>query len=80
MSKVDAESKLEDRWPIGSGFKIEHDGFIGYVIGYYERRDGKRGIVGQHYSSNIVHVYGEKWLTPFDLKDLEPVGASNDIR
>lgn len=50
--------------PIGAPFRIEHDGFEGEVIGYYQRRDGKRGIVGQQIGTNIVHVYGEKWLKP----------------
>ncbi len=50
--------------PIGTPFRIEHDGFEGLVIGYYTRLDGKRGVVGQQIGTNIVHVYGEKWLKP----------------
>jgi len=48
----------------GERFTIQHDGFHGEVIGYYQRRDGKRGVVGQQIGTNIVHVYGEKWLQP----------------
>ena len=50
--------------PLGSRFRIEHDGFEGIVIGYYTRLDGKRGVVGQQIGTNIVHVYGEKWISP----------------
>lgn len=48
--------------PLGAKFRIEHDGFVGFVIGHYERRDGHRGVVLQQRGTNIVHVYGLKWL------------------
>lgn len=51
-------------WPVGKPFRIEHDLFLGVVIGHYQRRDGKRGVVGQMMGTHIVHVYGEKWLKP----------------
>lgn len=50
--------------PCGERFSIEHDGFVGSVIGHYQRLDGKRGVVLQQDGTNIVHVYGEKWLKP----------------
>ncbi len=53
---------MKQEWPVGSRFHIEHDGFVGTVIGYYVRADGKRGVVGQQDGTNIVHVYGERWL------------------
>jgi hypothetical protein len=43
---------------------IEHDGFVGTVIGRYTRLDGKAGVVMQQDGTNIVHVYGSKWLKP----------------
>lgn len=43
---------------------IEHDGFAGTPIGYYERVDGKRGAVLQMIGTGVVHVYGEKWFDP----------------
>jgi len=43
---------------------IAHDGFVGDIIGHYRRRDGKAGVVVQQDGTNVVHVYGEKWLTP----------------
>lgn len=45
-------------------YRIEHDGFVGTKIGEYQRLDGKRGVVLQQDGTNIVHVYGEKWLVP----------------
>lgn len=48
----------------GETYKISHDGFQGTVIGDYERLDGKRGVVLQQDNTMVVHVYGEKWLTP----------------
>lgn len=50
--------------PRGTRYSIEHDGFTGTVIGHYERLDGKRGVVLQQDGTNVVHVYGEKWLKP----------------
>lgn len=54
---------LEQKYPIDSRWHIGHDGFVGTVRGYYIRRDGKRGVVLQQDETNIVHVYGERWLT-----------------
>lgn len=50
------------RAPLGARFSIDHDGFVGTVIGYYRRHDGKRGVVLQQDGTKVVHVYGEKWL------------------
>ena len=55
---------LVERWPIGTLAAIEHDGFEGTVIGYYERPDRKMGVVLQQVGTCVVHVYGEKWLKP----------------
>ncbi len=41
---------------------IEHDGFIGDIIGHYVTREGKRGVVLQQIGTKVVHVYGEKWI------------------
>lgn len=43
---------------------IAHDGFAGDIIGHYQTREGKRGVVVQQDGTRVVHVYGEKWLTP----------------
>jgi hypothetical protein len=51
-----------DRFPLGSHFTIEHDGFAGTVCGYYCRADGKLGVNLQLDGAKVVHVYGEKWL------------------
>lgn len=48
--------------PLGTEYCIEHDGFVGKVIGYYIRDDGYPGLVLQLNGSKIVHVYGEKWI------------------
>jgi hypothetical protein len=47
---------------LGAVVAIEHDGFVGTVQGYYETREGKRGVVLQQLGTKVVHVYGEKWL------------------
>jgi len=47
---------------IGTRYRIDHDGFVGTVIGGYRRLDGKTGKVLQLDGTNIVHVYGDKWL------------------
>lgn len=44
--------------------EIAHDGFAGDIIGHYVTREGKRGVVVQQDGTRVVHVYGEKWLTP----------------
>lgn len=43
-------------------FIIEHDGFVGNIIGRYVTREGKIGVVLQQVGTRVVHVYGEKWL------------------
>lgn len=50
--------------PLGSHYRIEHDGFSGTVIGDYITLEGKRGVVLQLDGCRVVHVYGEKWLKP----------------
>lgn len=52
-------------------YRIEHDGFVGTQIGEYTRLDGKRGAVLQQDGTNIVHVYGEKWLVPVETAEGE---------
>lgn len=64
--------EIRARFPMGMSFKIEHDGFRGLVRGYYVRLDGKQGVVGQFTGTNMMHVYGEKWLTaPAPPKNVE---------
>lgn len=58
----------QDTHPLGARRRIEHDGFEGRVIGYYTRRDGKEGVVLQQEGTNVVHVYGTKWLLPVDWR------------
>lgn len=41
---------------------IEHDGFVGTIIGFYERNDGYCGVVVQQLDTKVVHVYGLKYL------------------
>jgi len=50
-------------------YTIEHDGFTGTVVGSYITREGKRGVVLQQVGTRVVHVYGEKWLTPSENRD-----------
>lgn len=50
------------RHPLGTPYRIDHDGFEGEVIGYYQTRGGKPGIALQLENRKVVHVYGEKWL------------------
>lgn len=47
---------------LGEKFTIDHDGFIGTVVGFYTTLEGKRGVVLQQVGTRVVHVYGEKWL------------------
>ncbi len=42
--------------------KIDHDGFVGFIIGHYTTHEGKRGVVVQQEGTLVVHVYGEKWI------------------
>lgn len=53
---------LEHVWPRGTRARIEHDGFVGTVIGHYETLEGKPGVVLQLDNARVVHVYGERWL------------------
>ena len=46
----------------GEKVAIEHDGFVGTVIGHYTRLDGVKGVVLQQDGTKVVHVYGEKWI------------------
>jgi hypothetical protein len=48
----------------GTVYRIEHDGFIGEVIGSYVTREGKSGVVLQQIGTRVVHVYGKQWLGP----------------
>lgn len=64
MTALTAEPQAVPCAPTGETFAVEHDGFIGTVQGGYVTREGKRGIVLQQLGTRVVHVYGEKWLTP----------------
>lgn len=46
----------------GRTYRIEHDGFVGEVIGHYRTREGKEGVVLQQAGTRVVHVYGRRWL------------------
>ena len=61
--------KTDDSYPYGTEISIEHDGFIGKVIGHYVTLENKRGVVLQQIGTRIVHVYGEKWCNPIEPKD-----------
>lgn len=43
-------------------FTIPHDGFVGDPIGAYVTREGKKGVVLQQIGTQVVHVYGRKWI------------------
>lgn len=47
---------------LGRYVVIEHDGFIGEVIGSYVTREGEKGVVLQQVGTLVVHVYGTQWL------------------
>lgn len=66
--------QIRARFSMGTRFRIEHDGFVGAVRGYYVRLDGKQGVVGQFLGTNMMHVYGEKWLTPIRRDTFDPAG------
>lgn len=53
---------LEKAYELGSQWRVEHDGFEGSVIGHYITHEGKLGVVLQQRSTQVVHVYGTKWL------------------
>jgi hypothetical protein len=61
---------MTDSRPI---FRVDHDGFIGCVVGLYTTLEGKRGVVLQQLGTRVVHVYGEKWLKPVTTGDEEEV-------
>jgi len=61
---ITAEPQAVPCEPAGETFAIEHDGFVGTVQGSYVTREGKPGVVLQQLGTRVVHVYGEKWLTP----------------
>lgn len=54
--------------PIGH-VTFAHDGFSGDIIGHYTTREGKRGVVVQQDGTRVVHVYGEKWLSPISPEE-----------
>jgi hypothetical protein len=56
---------------LGDLYAIEHDGFVGTVIGFYQRSDGYKGVVMQQAGTKIVHVYGLKWLSQIDQRETE---------
>lgn len=45
-------------------YRVEHDGFVGTLVGTYCRLDGERGSVLQQDGTRVVHVYRDKWLLP----------------
>ncbi len=49
-------------WHRYTKYEIEHDAFVGVVIGNYRTHEGKRGAVLQQVGTRVVHVYGEKFL------------------
>lgn len=55
-------AEMQARHPLGTEYRIEHDGFEGEVCGYYRRDDGYAGVNLQLAGAKVVHVYGEKWL------------------
>jgi len=53
-------------WHRGMKYRNLNDGFVGEVIGMYTTREDKRGVVMQQIGTQVVHVYGLKFLTPED--------------
>jgi hypothetical protein len=43
--------------------RVEHDGFVGEVIGHYTTREGRQGVVLQQLGTKVVHVYREDRTT-----------------
>lgn len=79
---IDAElidAALASQGEAPQRYRIEHDGFVGTKIGEYRRRDGKRGVVLQQDGTNIVHVYGEKWLVPVEGEAAQPAAGWRDM-
>jgi hypothetical protein len=64
LSKEEQKEKEKMKIEIGDIFIIDHDGFCGSVVGFYETREGKEGVVLQQIGTRVVHVYGRKWLKP----------------
>ena len=64
---------------IGDIFTIEHDGFCGSVVGFYNTREGKDGVVLQHLPTRVVHVYGRKWLKQNE-GNIYDVGVIDEFR
>lgn len=56
------QEPLKKEIELGDIFTIDHDGFSGSVVGFYETREGKKGVVLQQLGTRVVHVYGTKWL------------------
>ena len=57
---------------IGTIVSIEHDGFVGTVIGYYTTREGKPGVVLQQIGTKVVHVYGARWIRIVESEPTRP--------
>ena len=49
---------------LGDEYTIAHDEFTGTVIGFYETKEGKHGVVMQQVGTKVVHVYGLRWIVP----------------
>jgi hypothetical protein len=49
---------------LGDTFRVDYDGFEGEVIGFYQTREGKDGVVMQQLGTKVVHVYNVKRLEP----------------
>jgi hypothetical protein len=60
IDRLDEEAAQETE--IGKVYKVDHDGFIGTVIGTYITAEGKRGVVMQQDGTRVVHVYGKRFL------------------
>lgn len=71
INRLDAEAPMNE---IGRAYAIEHDGFVGEVIGSYTTREGRRGVVLQQFGTRVVHVYGKRFLGIPRLRD------GNDIK
>jgi len=54
--------ELAEQFPLGKYYKVDHDGFEGFVIGYYVTREGWAGLVLQMNNTKVVHVYSTKWF------------------
>lgn len=61
-SPEDLFADIATRWPLGTKVSIEHDGFVGFVRGYYQHEDGKTGVVLRQEGTKVTHVYSTRWL------------------